>query len=134
MKSVFIAGYNARVMACPARRAGYRAYSLSHYDDLDLLRCVDKNFTFSGDLPRDIRPWLEQTDAEKVVLGSGFEDIDLPASLVLGNDPKIARNVVNKVWLAEKLKSSACLTRVFIRVRMMCGSPALQSRSRAAAA
>jgi len=23
---------------------------------------------------------------------------------VLGNDPKVARNVVNKVWLAEKLK------------------------------
>lgn len=104
MKSVFIVGYNARVMACPAHRAGYRAYSLSHYDDRDLLRCVDKNFTFSGDLPRDIRPWLEQTDADKVVLGSGFEDIDLPASRVLGNDPKIARNVVNKVWLAGKLK------------------------------
>ncbi|HTX43903.1 MAG TPA: ATP-grasp domain-containing protein [Methanocella sp.] len=104
MESVLIVGYNARVMACPAHRAGYKAYSLSHYDDLDLLRCVEKNFTFSGDLPRDIKPWLDQTDADKVVLGSGFEDVDLPGSLVLGNDPKIARNVVNKVWLAEKLK------------------------------
>ncbi|BAI61580.1 conserved hypothetical protein [Methanocella paludicola SANAE] len=104
MKSVLIVGYNARVMACPAHRAGYKAYSLSHYDDMDLVQCVEKNFTFSGDLPRDIRPWLQQTHAEKVVLGSGFEDIDLPASLVLGNDPKIARNVVNKVWLAEKLR------------------------------
>lgn len=104
MKSVLVVGYNARVMACPAHRAGYKAYSVSHYDDLDLLRCVEKNFTFSGDLPRDIKPWLEQTDADKVMLGSGFEDLDLPASLVLGNDPRIARNVVNKVWLAEKLK------------------------------
>ena len=104
MESVLIVGYNSRVMACPAHKAGYKAYALSHYDDLDLIRCVEKNFTFSGDLPRDIRPWLDKVDADKVVLGSGFEDVDLPASLVLGNDPKIARNVVNKVWLAGKLK------------------------------
>lgn len=102
--SVLIVGYNARVMACPAARAGYKAYSLSHYDDRDLLRCVEKNFVFSGDLPTDIRPWLEALDVDHVVLGSGFEDLDLPASLVLGNDPKIAKNVVNKVWLAGKLE------------------------------
>jgi len=99
-----VVGYNARVMACPAHRAGYEIYSLSHYDDRDLLRCVKKNFTFSGDLPTDIRPWLDLVDVDHVVLGSGFEDLDLPASLVLGNDPKIAKNVVNKVWLAKKLK------------------------------
>ena len=102
--SVLVVGYNARVMACPARRAGFKAYSLSHYDDLDLLKCVEKNFTFSGELPTDIRPWLDRVKADYVVLGSGFEDVDLPASMVLGNDPKICRNVVNKLWLAEKLK------------------------------
>lgn len=91
-------------MACSARRAGYRVYSLSHYGDRDLVRCVEKNFTFSGDLPRDIRPWLERTDAGKVVLGSGFESVDLPPGMVLGNDPKIAGNVINKVWLADRLR------------------------------
>ncbi|AFD00486.1 putative ATP-dependent carboligase [Methanocella conradii HZ254] len=101
--SILVVGYNARVMACPARRAGYKVYSLSHYDDLDLLRCVEKNFTFSGELPSDIRPWLDHLDVDYVVLGSGFEGLDLPASLVLGNDPKVARDVINKVWLAEKL-------------------------------
>jgi predicted ATP-grasp superfamily ATP-dependent carboligase len=101
---ILVVGYNARVMACPARRAGYEVYSLSHYDDLDLLKCVKENFTFSGDLPTDIRPWLDLVDADQVVLGSGFEGLDLPASLVLGNDPKIAKDVVNKVWLADKLK------------------------------
>jgi len=104
LRSVLVVGYNARVMACPASRAGYEVYSLSHYDDLDLLKCVKKNFTFSGDLPTDITPWLDRVDVDRVVLGSGFEDLDLPASLVLGNDPKIAKNVVNKVWLAKKLK------------------------------
>ena len=103
-KSVLIVGYNARVMACPAYRAGFKAYSLSHYDDRDLLNCVEKNFTFSGELPTDIKPWLEKVNADYVVLGSGFEDVDLPASRVLGNDPKISCNVVNKLWLAEKLK------------------------------
>ncbi len=104
LRSVLVVGYNARVMACPARKAGCEVYSLSHYDDLDLLKCVKKNFTFSGELPADIGPWLDQVDVDHVVLGSGFEDLDLPASLVLGNDPKIARNVVNKVWLADELK------------------------------
>ena len=102
--AILIVGYNARVMACPAHRAGYKAYSLSHYDDMDLANCVEKNFTFSGELPTDISPWLDQIDVDKVVLGSGFEDLDIPASMVLGNDPKIAKNVVNKVWLAGKLK------------------------------
>lgn len=102
-QSILVVGYNARVMACPARRAGYKVYSLSHYDDLDLLRCVEKSFTFSGELPADIRPWLERLEVDYVVLGSGFEGLDLPASLVLGNDPKVARNVIDKVWLAEKL-------------------------------
>lgn len=101
---ILVVGYNARVMACPAYRAGYKVYSLSHYDDLDLLKCVEKNFTFRGDLPTDIRPWLDLVDVDQVVLGSGFEDLDLPASKVLGNDPKIAKNVVNKVLLADKLK------------------------------
>ncbi len=103
-RSVLVVGYNARVMACPARKAGCKVYSLSHYNDLDLLGCVKKNFTFSGELPTDIRPWLDQVDVDHVMLGSGFEDLDLPASLVLGNDPKIAKNVVNKVWLAGELK------------------------------
>jgi predicted ATP-grasp superfamily ATP-dependent carboligase len=104
MPAVLVVGYNARVMACPARRAGYRVYALGHYDDLDLLRCVEKNFTFSGDLPTDISPWLDRLDIDHVVLGSGFEGLDIPASRVLGNDPKVARNVINKLWLAGKLK------------------------------
>jgi len=103
-RAILVVGYNARVIACPAHRAGCDVYSLSHYDDRDLLRCVKRNFTFSGDLPTDIKPWLDQVDVDHVVPGSGFEDLDLPASLVLGNDPKIARNVVNKVWLAGELK------------------------------
>lgn len=102
-ESVLIVGYNARVMACPARRAGYKVYSYSHYDDLDLLRCVDKNFTF-GEIPQDIMPMVERLNVDHVVLAAGFEDADVPASKVLGNDPKIAKNVVNKVWLAGKLK------------------------------
>ncbi|WP_048198740.1 ATP-grasp domain-containing protein [Methanocella arvoryzae] len=101
--SVLVVGYNSRVAACSARRAGYKVYSLGHYDDLDLLRCVESSIRFE-DHPSSIRPFLKKLDVDYVVLGAGFEDADVPASMVLGNDPKIAHNVCNKLWLARKIE------------------------------
>ena len=101
-ESVLVIGYNSRVAACSARRAGWEAYSLGHHADVDLMRCVNKHVNF-GDQPPDLKPFLKQFDVDWYVLGSGFEDADVPASKVLGNDPRIARNVVSKVWLARKL-------------------------------
>ncbi|WP_424357290.1 ATP-grasp domain-containing protein [Methanocella sp. MCL-LM] len=100
--SVLVVGYNSRVAACSARRAGYKVYSLGHYEDLDLLQCVENSIRFE-DQPESILPFLKKFDVDKVVLGAGFEDADVPASMVLGNDPKIARDVGDKVWLAKKL-------------------------------
>lgn len=102
--SVLIVGNNARAIACSAHRAGYKVYSISHYDDRDLSQCVDKSFTFIGNQLTDIKHWLDIMDPDFVVLGSGFEDFNLPASMVLGNDPKISRDIINKVWMADKLK------------------------------
>jgi predicted ATP-grasp superfamily ATP-dependent carboligase len=101
-ESVLVVGYNSRVAACSACRAGWEAYSLGHHADVDLLRCVKKHVNFDEE-PKDLKPYLRQLDVDYVVLGSGFEDADIPASKVLGNDPKIAKNVVDKVWLAKKL-------------------------------
>ncbi|HUL62491.1 MAG TPA: ATP-grasp domain-containing protein [Methanocella sp.] len=100
--SVLVVGYNSRVAACSARRAGWEAYSLGHHPDVDLLKCVKRHVNF-GEEPEDLKPLLKQFDVDYVVLGAGFEDADVPASKVLGNDPKIAKNVVDKVWLAKKL-------------------------------
>jgi predicted ATP-grasp superfamily ATP-dependent carboligase len=101
-ESVLVVGYNSRVGACSACRAGWEAYSLGHHPDTDLLKCVKKHVTFDEE-PKSLKPYLKQFDVDWVVLGSGFEDADVPASKVLGNDPKIAHNVVSKVWLARKL-------------------------------
>lgn len=101
-ESVLVIGYNSRVAACSARRAGWEAYSLGHHSDLDLLGCVKKHVCFE-EHPADLKPLLRQFDVDYYVLGSGFEDADVPASKVLGNDPRIAKNVVSKVWLARKL-------------------------------
>ncbi len=101
-ESVLVIGYNSRVAACSARRAGWEAYSLGHHSDIDLLKCVKKHVCFQEE-PEDLKQYLRQLDVDRVVLGSGFEDADIPASKVLGNDPKIAKNVVDKVWLARKL-------------------------------
>jgi len=101
--SVLVVGYNSRVAACSAKRAGYTVYSLSHYNDLDLLHCVEKN-TFFKEHPSSLKPFLQEYDVDYVVLGAGFEDADVPAARVLGNDPKIAHNVCDKVWLAGKLE------------------------------
>jgi uncharacterized protein len=101
-ESVLVIGYNSRVAACSARRAGWEAHSLGHHADVDLLRCVKKHVNFD-DEPADLKPYLREFDVDYVVLGAGFEDADIPASKVLGNDPRIAKDVVDKVWLAKKL-------------------------------
>lgn len=103
VESVLVIGYNARVIACSAKRAGYKVYSVSHYDDLDQARCSDRVEVF-GDMPQDLKPYIEMFNPDYVTLGSGFEDADIDRSLVLGSDPKIAKDVTNKVWLAKKLE------------------------------
>ena len=102
-ESILVLGYNTRYIACSARRAGYKVYSVSHYDDIDLVNCVESLATFD-DMPENAEPWLKKYDVDHIVLGSGFEDADIKPSLVLGNDPRIVKNVANKVWLAEKLE------------------------------
>jgi predicted ATP-grasp superfamily ATP-dependent carboligase len=102
VESVLILGYNTRYIACSARKAGYKVYSVSHYDDLDLLNCVESLATFD-DMPENAEPWLRKYEVDHIVLGSGFEDANIKPSLVLGNDPKIVKKVANKLWLAEKL-------------------------------
>lgn len=103
-ESILVLGYNTRYIACSARRAGYKVYSVSHYDDIDLVGCVESLATFD-DMPENVEPWLKKYDVDHVVLGSGFEDADIRPSLVLGNDPRIVKNVANKLWLAEKLET-----------------------------
>ena len=100
--SVLVVGYNSRLVACSAKRAGYRVYSLGHYNDLDLCRCVEGSARFD-DRPSSIRPFLKEFETDKVVLLAGFEDADVPAPAVLGNDPAISHKVINKIWLARKL-------------------------------
>lgn len=102
-ESVLVIGYNSRVVACSARRAGYKVYSVGHYDDLDLLKCVERQSTFEHH-PEDLKKFLKQFDVDHIVMTAGFEDADVPRSKVLGNDPAIAGNVINKVWLAGKLE------------------------------
>lgn len=103
VESILVLGYNTRYIACSAHSAGYRVYSVSHYDDLDLIRCVESLATFD-DMPEKVEPWLKKYDVDHIVLGSGFEDAHIKPSLVLGNDPHIARYVANKLWLSDKLE------------------------------
>lgn len=101
-RSVLVLGWNSRGIACSAKRAGYKVYSVSHYDDLDLMECVEEGVRFE-DHPGNVKPFLDKYKVDHVVLGSGFEGSDIDPSLVLGNDPRIARDVINKVWLAKRL-------------------------------
>ncbi|HMK46723.1 MAG TPA: ATP-grasp domain-containing protein [Methanocella sp.] len=100
--SVLVIGYNSRLVACSAKRAGYKVYSIGHYNDLDLCQCVEGGARFD-ERPVSIRPFLKEFEADRVVLLAGFEDADVPASSVLGNDPKISHKVIDKVWLSRRL-------------------------------
>ena len=102
-KKVLIIGNSARNIACSARRAGYIVYALDRFGDLDMQKCANKA-QLLGNIS-GLQDMVESTfgDADAIILGSGFENLELKNTL--NNTPEIADKAGDKSKLPEKLDS-----------------------------
>lgn len=106
--NILIIGYSTRHIVCAAKRAGYTVYSLDHFGDVDLLRCADKYARFD-EMPGDddLLNHLGNMDwdFDAIVLGPGFEYVDLKGYHLLNNRVDITRSIGNKEFFARKMES-----------------------------
>ncbi|MFP3908999.1 MAG: ATP-grasp domain-containing protein [Archaeoglobaceae archaeon] len=103
--AILVVGTNVRNVAQSARKAGYTVYALTCYDDEDL-----RLYAEVEKLPEDKRAVRERVEqiAEsrnaKVVLSTGYEDLNIMEDLVLGHPPREAARVKDKLKLYRTLE------------------------------
>ena len=101
---ILILGSDVRHIVCSARRAGYNVISIDFFDDVDTLECDKDHITIRED--EDIREELKRMEFDHLVIGSHFENFDLPRSVrdkILGNSSEKMAEVGDKLKLAEIL-------------------------------
>ena len=96
---LLVIGYSTRYIVCAGKRAGYTVYSLDHFGDVDLLRCADRYARFDViTCDEDLVGCLEclDWDFDGIILGTGFECVDLEGYRVLNNRAGVMRSISNK--------------------------------------
>ncbi len=102
---ILVVGTNVRNVAQSARKAGYNVYALTSYDDEDL-----KLYAGVEKLPEDrkrVKERIEQIAESrnaKVVLSTGYEDLNIEEELVLGHPPTESERVKDKLKFYRTLE------------------------------
>jgi hypothetical protein len=110
-KRILVIGINTRHIVCSAKRAGYYVESVTHYEDVDLVKCCDTVRFVHDDFAsvttgkghEHVKKFARSLDYDYAILVSGFETLDIPR--VAGNPPALASLINNKDKLRETLKS-----------------------------
>ncbi|MGP8320831.1 MAG: ATP-grasp domain-containing protein [Methanosarcinaceae archaeon] len=117
MENILVIGYSTRNIVCSARRAGYNVYSIDAFTDSDLVECASGSQAFDLGKTVDIKTISREkidelidslgVDFDAIVLGSGFEMMDLTSLScpILNNSPRIMQEVSDKENFAKKLVS-----------------------------
>jgi predicted ATP-grasp superfamily ATP-dependent carboligase len=114
MKNILAIGYSSRNIVCSAKRAGYNAYAIDAFCDMDLAGCaagsriIDPGNQDIKQIDREkIIELIESFDVtfDAIVLGSGFEMMDLShfSCPILNNEPQIMQEVSDKAKFAKRL-------------------------------
>jgi len=92
MKVLVIAN-SARSIVCSAKKAGYTAFTLDCFGDVDTGNCSDKSLVFknSQELQELARTFGE---ADAVILGPGYEKLKFKNTL--NNPPAVMEEVSDK--------------------------------------
>ena len=117
MQDILVIGYSTRNIVCSGTRAGYNVYSIDAFIDSDLVECAVASRVFDPDETANVKGISRERIAElidsfgidfdAIVLGSGFEMIDLndlPCP-ILNNSPSVMQEVSDKERFAKKLAS-----------------------------
>lgn len=106
-RAIVVVGTNVRNVAQSARKAGYTVYALTYYDDEDF-----KLYAEVEKVPEDKRIAKERVEqlaeslGTKVVLSTGYEDLNIRDDLVLGHPPREAARVKDKLKFYRTLEKA----------------------------
>jgi hypothetical protein len=102
---VVVAGGNVRNIAESAFKAGFEVIAVTKHVDADLrLYCRDIYFLRDDGRKEQVEEIAQQYNAP-VVLSSGMEDAEINAE-ILGCEPKVTRDIVNKLKFYRKLEKA----------------------------
>jgi hypothetical protein len=104
-QKVIVAGGNVRNIAESAFKAGYDVIAVTRHLDADLtLYCGEVHYLRDerGEAEKQVEELAQRYDAP-VVLSSGLEDAEINAE-ILGCEPKVSRDIVNKLRFYRKLE------------------------------
>lgn len=105
--AIVVVGTNVRNVAQSARKAGHSVYALTYYDDEDL-----KLYAEVEKLSEDKKAVKERVEqiaeslGAKVVLSTGYEDLNIKDELVLGHPPREAARVKDKLKFYRTLEKA----------------------------
>lgn len=95
---IVVVGTNVRNVVQSARKAGYTVYAFTYYDDEDLKLYAEVEKIPEG--KKEAKERVEQIAESlgaKVVLSTGYEDLNIKDDLVLGHSPQEASRVKDKL-------------------------------------
>ncbi len=98
---VFVICNSSRSIVCSARKAGYEAYALDHFGDIDLLKCAEKTGMLENMTEKKIYEFAGYCDS--VIIGPGFEKLRFKN--MLNNKPEIMEKTNDKLKISEKFVS-----------------------------
>ncbi|NJD76553.1 MAG: ATP-grasp domain-containing protein [Candidatus Methanoperedens sp.] len=98
---ILVISNSSRSIVCSARKAGYEAYALDYFGDIDLLRCAEKTRMLGNMTEKEIYEFAGSCDS--VITGPGFENLRFKNSL--NNKPGIMEKTNDKLNISEKFLS-----------------------------
>ena len=116
MKNILVIGFSTRNVICSGKKAGYNMYAMDAFCDFDLVQCatsaiqfdIEDEFNVKNIKVEKILELIDEFEVyfDAIILGSGFETIDIPNCKypILRNDIATMQKVTNKSTFASILK------------------------------
>ncbi len=105
--AILVVGTNVRNVAQSARKAGHSVYALTYYDDEDLkLYAEVEKLSENKKAVKDRVEQIAEFLGAKVVLSTGYEDLNIKDELVLGHPPREAARVKDKLKFYRTLEKA----------------------------
>lgn len=103
-RTVLVIGNSVRNIVCSARKAGYTAYALDSFGDVDMYKCANKAQILKNLPGNELQHMIDSfDDVDAIILGPGFENLKFRDTL--NNSPEIMEKAGDKSKLPKILNS-----------------------------